>query len=123
MQQIECIINEIQAESFTGRLIQQVAEQTKMEIRLPGPLHTFDWPRVASYSTKSWLIPIFCFAYKHDIQILDKSSNLQPLREQDWFIMDIALDMKLTPRELHKVNNIRQQLQIHRVSELTDLKG
>ena len=110
---VSTIVQHLQQDSFTGKLLRTSIEAAKIEI---GSEHnTFQLPFATSSSflTDCWIKYVWRYAREQNIHIDDQVTySLSGNSPDDPFIMDVCVTLGLKKRSLLKFNRCRLYLQI-----------
>ena len=89
---------------------------------LPGYLID-SWPEIESSLTYCWSKSLCTFMYSNQLELLDPLPKLQPLRENDRFIIKEAIRLGFRNIDLKRINECRMFLSATCMSELCTADG
>jgi hypothetical protein len=85
------LCQEAQHGTPTGELLQANAEQTRLEIGLPGRFTDAPLPIVSAYMTNSWLHDLLLYLHTYSMSIDDPLPKLDKQRTGDLFLMQVFM--------------------------------
>lgn len=121
--QLKVLLTELMKKSLTGNLIKFAAKQLKLELGIPGPLSSIPWDDLKEMATPSWMVKIYEFAAKHNINIQNGVADIKLRRRHDVFIMNLFVGKGFEGRLLRRVNNVCQFLQVTTLSKICNKRG
>jgi hypothetical protein len=119
---IQIIMEECSTQSITGDLIKANLEQLRLEMGLPGYL-VDSWSAIEPAITDCWAKSLCSFMFKNRLELLDPLPKLQPLRENDKFIIKEAIQLGYRNLDLKRINECRMFLSSTCMSELCTADG
>jgi hypothetical protein len=117
------LCQETQHGTPTGELLQATAEQTRLEIGLPGRFTDAPLPIVSAYMTDSWLHDLLLYLDTYNMSIDDPLPQLDKHRTGDLFLMQVFIDNGHRGHDLRILNGCRQSLCVTTLAEITSITG
>jgi hypothetical protein len=123
IQHIALLLQETQANSPTGKLLQMSIEATKVEIGAGGSLFKQSFDKYGQLATDSWIKQTWRFLSDHEITIEEQTGDLHLKRHGDVFLTMAFLQRGFKGAMLRKLNMCRLYLRVETLSDIATADG
>lgn len=110
-------------EDITGSLIRLSVEQMKVELGLSGSLFLHDPRPMATAMTPCWLSHTWGYMWEFGIRVVETTSQLEPLRTKDVFLMEAFVQNGYHGEPLRQLNCCRLYLRVTTLAEISTGDG
>jgi len=121
VQQIMIVLRHMRAKTPLGQAIEILIRQYQLWAGVSQPILQDTTPY--SWIPNRWLSRLRKTMHEHNIQLKHSAWVIQPLRQNDVFLMEAINELGLTPLQLEQINACRMYLQITTLAEIVDHTG
>lgn len=124
-QKLKYLIGHLRARDITADLLQISLSVTQLDVGMPTPFLELRYSEYGRWlSTKTWITSLWQFLSHNDITVsLQSHIALKPQRDNNRFIMALAIDYSDHVPTLQSINRCRLYLQVYCLSNISDVHG
>ena len=98
-------------------------EELRLELGVSGSLTDWNFALLGDCATDCWLKTLWHYCRSNEIGIIDPEAQLQLIRENDQFLMEVFINAKFTAAELIMLNQCRCFLKVITTADITNAYG
>ena len=123
-ERVATIVQHLQQDSFTGKLLRTSIEAANIEIGSEHNIFQLPFATYSSFLTDCWIKDVWRYAREQNIHIDDQVTySLSGNSSDDPFIMDLCVILGFKGNSLLKINRCRLYLQVNTLQDIRALNS